>query len=77
MIRLINYKKTFPNLQGGKAFSRWFWVDTFFNGKLIHISVKHYTLEFDFRLQVIYNVKKVQYIADNTDLENLEMEITS
>lgn len=48
-VRLINYKKLYPNLQGGKAFSRWFWYDTFYAGKMIHINIKHYALEFDFR----------------------------
>ncbi len=48
-IRFINYKKQFPNLAGGKAFSRRFWVDSLFDGKIIHINVKHYTLEIDLR----------------------------
>lgn len=48
-VRLINYKKAFPNLQGGKAFSKWFWVDNFYQGKMIHLNFKHYAIEFDFR----------------------------
>lgn len=46
-VRFINYKKQFPNLAGGKAFSRWFWIDSFFDGKMIHINVKNYTLEIE------------------------------
>lgn len=48
-VRIINYKKAFPRLQCGEVFRIWFYIDTFYEGKMIHFNVKHYTIEFDFR----------------------------
>lgn len=46
-IRYINYKKKYSKL--GKSFHAWVSFDRFFSGKVIHINVKHHTLEIDLR----------------------------
>jgi len=49
-IRFINYRKAFPHSETVKiAYSGWFWVDSLFDGKMIHINVKYYTIEVDLR----------------------------
>lgn len=44
-VRLINYKKAFPNMKFGL-----FSIDRFYAGRMIHLNLKHFTLEIDFRI---------------------------
>jgi hypothetical protein len=49
-IRYTNFRKEFPILKmDKKAFSRWFYIERFWSGKLIHIGIKHCMICLDFR----------------------------
>ena len=45
-VKYVNYRKEFPTLTNS---TRWFSFDRYWSGKLIHVSVKHHCLIFDFR----------------------------
>lgn len=46
-VRLINFRKLYPDHY--RAFSRWFSVRRYWHGKILVISVKYFTVSFDFR----------------------------
>lgn len=46
-IRFINWHKRFKGSEG--LWNKWFKVERFWMGKIIEITVKHYTLVLDFR----------------------------
>lgn len=47
-IRFTNYKREFPKM-GKDCFSKPFWFQRMWRGRLVEIFIKHYSVTFDFR----------------------------
>jgi hypothetical protein len=49
-ITYTNFRKEFPVIRNDrKAFSKWFYIDRYWSGKLIHIGIRHHMVCLDFR----------------------------
>ena len=47
-VRYINYRKVFPNISK-RCFTQWFLFERLWLNKIWQFSIKHHTIEFDFR----------------------------